>query len=80
MDEARARAYRAGATIARQRIEKEAPLDAEALRAVRASDIVVVRGCYDHVELVLDALELPFVHVAPEQLGSVPLRPSSSSS
>ena len=49
MEETRAHAYRAGATIARQRIEKDAPLDAEALRAVRASDVVVVQGCYDHV-------------------------------
>lgn len=73
--EPRRRAYRAGGQIARARMRADAPLDAEALRRVEASDIVVVRGTYDRVELVLEALELPFTTVEPEQLGALPLRP-----
>ena len=71
----RARSYSAGAKIARDRMEREAPLDAQALAAVRASDVVVVTGVYDHVDQVLGALEMPFTVVAPGQLGEVRLRP-----
>ncbi|HSH62354.1 MAG TPA: hypothetical protein VK988_22425, partial [Acidimicrobiales bacterium] len=40
------------------RSSREAPADLDALAAVEASDIVVVQGSYDQVELVLDALDL----------------------
>lgn len=70
----RAKAYRAGARMAKERIAREAPLDAEALGRVEASDVVVVSGRYDHVELVLGALEMPFTPVGPRQLGQVELR------
>ena len=54
----------------------DAPLDAAALEAVQAADIVVVRGSYDHVEQVLEALELPHTTVAhPDQVGQLRLRP-----
>jgi hypothetical protein len=68
----RRRAYRAGARIARDRMAVEASLDADALASVEAGDVVVVRGCYDHVERVLDALDTP---VAGSQMGAVRLRP-----
>lgn len=74
-DDRRRRAYRSGAQVARRRMAADAPLDAEALAAVEASDVVVVRGSYDHVEQVLAALEMPHTAVAPEQLAQVPLRP-----
>ena len=68
-------AYLGGASIARDRMANEAPLDAEALAAVVASDIVVVSGCYDHVERVLQALEVPYQTVQPGLLTRVDLRP-----
>ena len=68
-------AYLGGASIARDRMANEAPLDAEALAAVVASDIVVVSGCYDHVERVLQALEVPYQTVQPGSLARVDLRP-----
>lgn len=71
----RARAYAAGARISKEKMAREAPLDAAALEAVEAADIVVVEGSYDHVELVLDALELPYQRVSTGQLESLPLRP-----
>ena len=73
--EARRRAYAAGAHMSKERMAREAPLDAAALGAVEGSDIVVVEGCYDHVERVLEALELPYTTVSPERLEQVPLRP-----
>ena len=36
--------------------------------AVEASDIVMVSGCYAHVERVLQALEVPYSTVEPELL------------
>jgi len=70
----RAKAYRAGARMAKERITREAPLDAAALEAVEASDVIVVSGQYDHVEQVLGALETPFTQVARGQLSQVELR------
>ena len=37
--------------------------------------MVVVAGCYDHVESVLGALEVPHLLVQPEQVDSLGLRP-----
>jgi hypothetical protein len=71
----RARAYRAGARIARERISHDDPRGEEALRAVDASDVVVVPGCYDHVERVLDALALPFTALPASALARAALRP-----
>src|SRR5581483_5620147 len=75
MKDQRTRAYAAGAKIARERHQREAPMDAEALRRVTASDIVVVEGCYDHVQAVLEALEMPHTRLADAQLDRVHLRP-----
>ena len=69
------RAYSAGANIARNRMATEAPLAAEALAAIQESDIVVVTGCYDHVERVLGALDVPYQTVEPGLLRQVRLRP-----
>ena len=71
----RTQAYEAGARIARDRIAREAPLDARALADVQASDIVVVGGCYDHVEQVLGALEMPFTGIRGDQFSQIELRP-----
>lgn len=71
----RRRSYAAGAAVAKERLAAERPdLDA-ALRAVDEHDIVVVPGCYDHCELVLDALELPFTELPADQLPAARLRP-----
>jgi hypothetical protein len=69
------RAYNAGANIARSRMSTEDPLAAEALAAIQASDIVVVTGCYDHVERVLGALDVPYKAVGSGLLRQVRLRP-----
>jgi hypothetical protein len=71
----RRRAYQAGARMARARMRREDPHAADALGAVEASDVVVVRGQYDRVEQVLDALELPYTAIDPEHLASTRLRP-----
>lgn len=75
MEETRQRAYRAAARLTHERMAREAPADAAALRRVEASDIVVVRGTYDHVERVLAALGLPHQSVGPGDLWRLTLRP-----
>lgn len=70
----RVRAYAAGARMSKLKMAAEAPLDAAALEEVEASDVVVVPGSYDHVERVLDALDLPYTTVAALQLEQVALR------
>lgn len=69
------RAYEAAAKIAKLRIVEDSPDDARALEGVRDSDIVVVPGEYDQVELVLDALQMPYLKLSPEQVAKTPLRP-----
>lgn len=71
----RARAYRSGGTIARERMARVAPEDAAALAQVQAADVLVVPGIYDHVELVLNGLEMPYTSVEPAALAKVHLRP-----
>lgn len=78
-DDPRARAYRAAAGVARERMRREAPLDAEALERIEASDVLVVPGSYDHVELVLGALETPFTPLDPWPCRRCGSGPSSSS-
>jgi len=73
--EARQRAYAAGARFAREHIRRERPENDAALRAVEEGDVVVVRGCYDRVEQVLDALGLPYRAVEPASVGRLRLRP-----
>jgi hypothetical protein len=71
----RARAYKEGARLARERITREAPQDAAALAEVEAADIVVVPGAYDRVEDVLGALEMPCTRVPASYLAEIELRP-----
>ena len=44
LDDKRRRAYQAGGRITRDRMTREAPMNAEALDAIETSDIVVVEG------------------------------------
>jgi hypothetical protein len=73
--EARDKAYRAAAAIHKEQLRREAPERARTLESVEASDVVVVAGCYDHVESVLGALEVPHVLVQPRDLDHLALRP-----
>lgn len=75
MDDKRRQAYRVGGTITRAHMAREAPEQAAALDEVRAADVVVVPGNFDQVELVLDALGMPYSVVGPTDLVRVRLRP-----
>lgn len=70
-----ARAYEAAAKITKLQIVRDSPEDATALQSVRESDIIVVPGEYDQVELVLDALQMPYMSLGPDRLSQVTLNP-----
>lgn len=53
--------------LVRDRMQAE---DVEVLESVKDTDIVCVRGTYDHIHLVLEAIEIPFSHVFPDRNGS----------
>ena len=71
----RDRAYRAAAHITREQLRRDAPERARALDAVKASDVVVVAGRYDHVESVLEALAVPHVVIGAGEVERAELRP-----
>ena len=68
-------AYKFAASIVKEEMRRDAPLTAEALTEIIESDLVVVGGCYDHVERVLSALEVPFKKVSDQQLNDLKLNP-----
>lgn len=69
------RSYKAAAHITRERLRRDAPERARALDAVEQSDVVVVAGTYDHVESVLEALDVPHTVVSVPELDRLRLRP-----
>jgi hypothetical protein len=71
----RDRAYRAAAHITREHLRREAPERARALDEVERSDVIVVAGVYDHVESVLEALEVPHTVVSTDEVDRLTLRP-----
>jgi len=71
----RDRAYRAAAHITREQLRRDAPERARALDDVQQSDVVVVAGQYDHVESVLEALEVPHIVIGDRDVERVDLRP-----
>jgi len=66
-------AYMFAAGVVKGEMQRDAPLTAQALEEITASDLIIVGGCYDHVERVLAALEVPFKKVSDQQLSDLNL-------
>ena len=62
------RAYGVSGKLFRDRLAQERPDDADELSRIEPSEVVVVRGHYDHMHRVLEASEVPFLHLGPTQL------------
>ena len=71
-------AYKVSNQLVRERMERENPEDIAILDTVTGSDIICVRGTYDHIHLVLAAIEVPFDHVSPDQLMKMELKPEQT--
>ena len=52
--------------------------DVKVLDSVKDTDIVCVRGTYDHIHLVLEAIGVPFSHINPSTLLSMELKPEQT--
>ena len=71
-------AYTVSNMIVRERMERDNPEDVEILDSVTESDIVCVQGTYDHIHLVLQAIQVPFAHVNHQQLLKMDLKPEQT--
>jgi hypothetical protein len=70
-DSAMGNAYDVAGTAFRERLRVQDPEQERELALVRSAEIVAVRGCYDHVERVLQATRVPFSTVDPERLSGI---------
>lgn len=64
--------------LVRERMESEDPENIAILDSIKDSDIVCVRGTYDHIHLVLEAIGIPFAHVNPQSLVRMELKPEQT--
>lgn len=64
--------------LVRERMQRENPEDITLLDSVKDSDIVCVKGTYDHIHLVLEAIGIPFSHVSPHTLLKMDLKPEQT--
>ena len=71
-------AYNAANFIVRDRIMTENPEDIAVLDSMNKSDIIVVRGTFDHIHLVLEAVGVPFMTVDPVDLMKMELHPEQT--
>jgi len=67
------RANRMAAEILEHRMRRKRPSDLKLIREAAAADVIVVRGHYDHVEQVLQAVKIKHVVVPQRLLDRVPL-------
>ena len=64
--------------LVRERIERENPEDVAILDSIKDTDIICVRGTFDHIHLVLQAIGIPFAHVDPHSLVRMELKPEQT--
>ena len=59
-------------------MEREDPENVAILDSVNDTDIICVRGTFDHIHLVLEAIGIPFAHVDPQSLVRMELKPEQT--
>ena len=62
----------------RERLARENPEDLAILDGLKDTDIICVRGTYDHIHLVLEAIHIPFAHVNQQDILHMDLRPDQT--
>ncbi len=68
------KAYSAASKLLLTKMQKEAPEDYKILRSVSESDIIIVRGSYDHAETVFALTEIPFTVIDPVDVEDLQIR------
>ena len=69
------KAYRIAQELLKDRLKEVNPTAYRELGEVRAADILIVPGIYDHIEDVLRVAGTPHTMVSPEQVDNVTFRP-----
>lgn len=72
------KAYGLVNNLLRDRLETEDDENLELLDGLKASDVLVVNGSYDHIHLVLENLNIPFLTTFPNALPVQELRPDQT--
>lgn len=67
-------AYRLASEMMKDLLRDADPETLQEMTALTAADIIVTRGEYDHIETVLQQLEIPFTLVAPREIDTARLR------
>ncbi len=68
-------AYELSGKIVNDRIIHEDTTNVKVIEDISVSDLVVINGTYDHIHLVLNHLELPYVSVYHNQLKDITFEP-----
>ena len=68
-------AYKLTKSLLHDRLKKEDEENIEILNTLTESDIVVIKGTYDHIHLVLQHIGIPFVSINHDKLSSIKLLP-----
>jgi hypothetical protein len=62
-----------GGYVLRERMKRDRPTDFKILEKVKAAEIVVVAGQYDHAQTVLSYVKVPHITIEPEDLARAEL-------
>lgn len=68
-------AYRIAGELLKDKLQEADPEALGDLESVKAADVLVVQGSYDHIEQVLSLSRTPFTLILPRQLDAAELRP-----
>ncbi|MGY5852163.1 MAG: hypothetical protein RTU92_01195 [Candidatus Thorarchaeota archaeon] len=66
-------AYEASSKLLRMRLSKDRPEDLEVLERVKESDVIVVKGDYDHAQVNFEMAGIPHTVVSPEHISTMQL-------
>lgn len=72
------KAYTISSKLVRDRLIQEDAINARRLERLSKSDIIVVRGTYDHIHLVLKSLNIPFSEIDEQELRHFKLDPKQT--
>jgi hypothetical protein len=68
-------AYKLANEIVREKLEREDEENIRILNGLKMNDVVVVEGDYDHIDLVMESLKIPFTRLDAKSLNRVTLEP-----
>ena len=72
------KAYKISSKLVKDRLIQEDAMNARRLERLTRSDIIVIRGTYDHIHLVLKSLSIPFMEIDEQELKNFKLNPKQT--